>query len=391
MLAPTTLWTIRSALASDQTGGLHMIYRQRATIYHAQARSDRAWSAGAWTGRKQFSGTDSGYICDIAIDSRGIVHAVWAEVSACDGDCGDVFYRRSTDLGQTWSYPQVISEGFAYDAALQLECGHEGTVFVIWDTVSEDGAHQTVTLRGSSDSGETWNPPVSFGSADKPVYQGAVGIGNDGQIVVVWHPVVGDSIYYQTSADDGVEWSEPNPIPNVIARPENTPPYDRFDMVTDSGGLVHLLAVGCPAVGEDPTILYHCRWDGATWLEPLVVYSGPRFPEFPSLTVASGSQLHAVWFTREKLWGESSWEVWHSQAEINAPVLTPVPLPTLTPTRAPTVAPTSTPIRTPTPLPDPTISKINWRRNANLPLLAGFLVTVVLSSSVLALRQMRRR
>jgi hypothetical protein len=126
-------------------------------------------------------------------------------------------------------------------------------------------------------------------------------------------------------------------------------------------------------------------------LKPSVVYHGPGFPEFPSLTLASGNQLHAVWFTREKLWGQSLWEVWHSQAEIDAPALTPVPLPTLTPTRAPTLAPTSTPTLTPTPLADPTIRQIDWRRNANLPLLAGFLVTVVLSSSVLALKQMRRR
>jgi hypothetical protein len=107
--------------------------------------------------------------------------------------------------------------------------------------------------------------------------------------------------------------------------------------------------------------------------------------------VAGGNQLHAVWFTREKLWGQSLWEVWHSQAEIDAPPTTPVPLSTLTPTEAPTLAPTSTPTLTPTPLADPTISEINWRRNANLPLLAGFLVTVVLSSSVLMFRHMRRR
>ena len=391
VIAPPTAWTIRSALASDPMGDLHLIYRRRATIYYQQAPVDRARSAGAWTGRKQFSATDSGYICDIALDSQGVLHAVWAEVSGCDGNCGDIFYRRSTDLGLTWSYPQILSEGLAYDAALQLECGRTGTVLAIWDTVTEDGARQCVTLRASSDSGETWDPPVSFGSADEPAYQGAAAISGRGQIVVVWHPVVGENIYYQTSDDGGVEWSEPAPIPDVIARPENTPPYDRFDMLTDSTGLVHLLAVGAPASGEDPTTVYHCRWDGVEWLDPLIVYHGPGFPEFPSLSLASGSQLHAVWFTREKLWGQSLWEVWHSQAEIDAPPATPVALPTLTPTRVPTLAPTSTPTLTPTPLADPTIRQMDWRRNANLPLLAGFVVTVVLSSSVLALKQMRRR
>jgi hypothetical protein len=73
--------------------------------------------------------------------------------------------------------------------------------------------------------------------------------------MVVWHPVAGENIYYQTSDDGGGEWSEFAPIPNVVARPENTPPYDRFHMLTDSTGLVHLLAVGCPAPGEEPTTL----------------------------------------------------------------------------------------------------------------------------------------
>jgi hypothetical protein len=66
-------------------------------------------------------------------------------------------------------------------------------------------------------------------------------------------------------------------------------------------------------------------------------------------------------------------------------------LPTVTPTTAPTLAPTSTPTQAPTPLADPTIGEIDWRRNANLPLLAGFLVTIALSGSVLTLRHMRRR
>jgi len=391
VIAPPTAWTIRSALASDRAGGLHLIYRQRATIYYEQAPIDLAWSAGEWTGRRQFSATDSGYLCDMVCDGSGVLHAIWTEVTGCDGDCGEVFYRRSTDRGRTWSYPQIISEGLAYDAAAQLECDQGNRVYAIWDTVAEDGSRLAVTMRASFDSGETWQQPVSIGSVDDRTYQGAVGIGRQGQVVVVWHPVEGDGIQYKVSGDGGVTWSDAARVPGVIARPENTPPYDRYDVATDSTGMIHLLAVGSPASGEEPTSVYHCRWDGVTWLEPAVVYDGPGFPEFPAVTLSNGNELHAVWFTREKLWGQSKWEVWHSRAEIGAPPATPVPLPTVSPTKAATVAPTSTPTLTPTPLADPTIRPVNWRQNANLPLLVAFLAMVVLSVSVIVFRRVRGR
>jgi len=391
VIAPPTAWTIRSALASDQRGNLHLIYRRRATIYYSRAPIDRAWSAGEWVGGKQFSDANVGYICDIAVDSQDIIHAIWSEVRGCKGTCGDVLYRRSMDQGRTWSFPQIISEGLAYDAGTQIECDDEGGVYVVWDTLGEEGERQGVTIRISTDAGETWQPPVSFGSADEPIYQGAVGVDGSGQIVVVWHPVVGESIYYQISSDGGITWSEPAEIPGIIARPENTPPYDRYDMVTDGTGTVHLMAVGCPAPDTEPTSLYHCRWDGTKWLEPVLVYNGPAFPEFPSVTLANGNRLHVVWFTRDKLWGQSKWEIWHSEAHIDAPGATPAPLPTCTPTRVPSLEPTTVPTLTPTPLPDPIIVEVDWRRNANQPLLVAFLATMILLSSVLVSKQMRRR
>jgi len=391
VIAPPTAWTIRSALTSDQRGNLHMIYRRRATIYYEQAPIERAWSASEWVGRKQFSDANVGYICDIAIDSQDILHAIWSEVRGCKGICGDILYRRSLDHGHTWSYPQIVSEGLAYDAGAQLECVGEGGVYIAWDTLSEAGERQGVTLRVSTDAGETWQPPVSFGSADEIIYQGAVGVDGNGQIIVVWHPVVGTGIHYQVSSDDGTTWSEPAEIPGIIARPENTPPYDRYDMVTDSSGTVHLMAVGCPAPDTEPTSLYHCRWDGTKWLKPVLVYNGPSFPEFPSVTLANGNRLHAVWFTRDKLWGQSKWEIWHSAAGIDTPAKTPAPLPSCTPTKAPTMAPTTAPTITATPLPDPTVAGVDWRRNANQPLLVAFLATMILLSSVLVLKQMRRK
>lgn len=391
VIAPPTAWTIRSAIASDQMGVLHMIYRRRATIYYEQASIDAAWSAGEWTGRRQFSHRDVGYICDVVVDSRGIIHTIWTEVSGCRGACGDLFYRRSIDQGRTWSYPQIVSEGLVYHAGAQLDCDDGGGVHIVWDTVNADGERLGVMMRTSSDSGATWRPPVSLGSADEPIYQGAVGVDGDGRIVVVWHPVVGESIRYQVSSDGGITWSEPAEIPGIIARPENTPPYDRYDMITDGTGTVHLIAVGCPGPGTDPTDVYHCQWDGTGWLEPALVYDGPSFPEYPSVTLGNGNRLHAVWFTREKLWGQSKWEIWHNEARIEAPEVTPAPLPTRVPTRAPTAAPTTTPTLTPTPLPNATVAEVDWRRNASQPLVVAFLSTVVLLSSVLMLKQMRGR
>jgi hypothetical protein len=207
----------------------------------------------------------------------------------------------------------------------------------------------------------------------------------------VWHSGLGESISFQVSADGGDTWTDAAGIPGVLGRPENAPPYDRYDMITDGTGVVHLLAVGRPATGMDPTAVYHVRWDGKGWLEPDIIFDGPGFPEFLSVTTEGGNWLHAVWFTREKLWGASEWNVWHSKARIGAPARTPIPLQVSTPTETPTASPEPTPTLTRTPLPNPAVGEMNWRRNATFPLVAAFLSTVVLVSTIFVTKQMRGR
>lgn len=72
-------WTIRPAIAADERGMLHLVYRDGTDIYYSRAPADAAWSASSWRTPYLISGGNSAYYSDVAVDSEGVIHIVWNE------------------------------------------------------------------------------------------------------------------------------------------------------------------------------------------------------------------------------------------------------------------------------------------------------------------------
>jgi hypothetical protein len=71
-------YTQRPSLSVDRSDRLHLLYRYPTVFYHMMAPSDAAVSVQAWTHARRVSGDQSSW-ADMAVDSKGIVHAVWSE------------------------------------------------------------------------------------------------------------------------------------------------------------------------------------------------------------------------------------------------------------------------------------------------------------------------
>lgn len=352
---------IRAALAASEDGRIHLVHlRNIQSIVYRQARVDEAGSIQAWSEPRRLSGFGQAYFPDIAVGPAGILHAVWTESVGGDpspecqrGGCSDVFYRRSLDGGKHWSPLLNLSQSPAGTMKVHVRADHLGRVHVFWEEGGDRWVSDTplgVAYAVSYDGGKSWSVPRLFTHPDGVPRQIALGVGKDGQIVIVWRLVPGESLFYQLSSD-GREWSEPQPIPGILSV-EAAAVYDVYDMATDSQSVVHLVAAGRRDAGS-PQAIFHLQWDGQAWSEPDQVSPYDGYPEFPRIAVGLGNQLHVVWYTKRWPGYEEEQEVlraWYSTCTVSAPAYTPIPLPTTTP-----VLPPSTPTPFPSPTPYPTL------------------------------------
>ncbi len=324
-------FTVRNSIAATPDGYLYVLFRSCTDVSAVRAPAQEAWSARAWTGPQRLG---SSYYNAIAADGKGVLHAFYNEgafgVEEGDRLLSEIFYRRSTDGGQTWTVRANLAQLPDGDERMQVKVDGRDRVHLVWDNGSDWylglGQPGYGVYRRSDDGGETWREPVFFITADGPVAQTTLGLVGDNPIVV-YRSGFGADVYYQVSRDGGDTWSEPRRIPGIRARDGggNTT-LDSYTMATDSAGRVHLLVSGFleGSVAAIPMLL-HLTWNGETWSAPEVVTATMNWPMWPRLAIAGGNQLHAVWFsyTDASGWGER--RVWHSSKTVDAPAIAPTP------------------------------------------------------------------
>jgi hypothetical protein len=359
----------RNAIVADQIGNLHLAFGGSAygnlEIYYQTAPSQEAWSAKAWTTPLRLNQGGS-YYTEIEVDSQGNLHVIFDDTiyeQNADSESvvvSDIYYRKSSDGGNNWSWPFVLQyRPESGSARPTLLVDQQDVIHVTWDegwdrlTGQRSEEFYSVYMY-SADGGTTWSEPTEIHYPDKRIVQLTVGSNNQGGVMLVWRSMERAEIYYQWSTNQGETWTKPIIIPDIYARPWSFP-HDRYTMITDSAGNIHLLVSARSTSDPGAEIgIYHLIWNGETWSRPRQVFLQEGLLAFyPSAAIRNGNELHATWFTMER----SEWQddvdraVWHSWSQLLVPreIVTPWPTPSLTPTK---VILTPTPDPTSTPLPD---------------------------------------
>jgi hypothetical protein len=157
----------------------------------------------------------------------GTLHMAWQQEPAldqlrqveyetgADADVGEIVYTRSTDGGDSWTEPRVVSRGMQSNGtqiAFTAEKAH--MLWVNYDTNTLD--HVT-----STDDGESWSDPEPIAPVDTvPPYEGysrmhtlpALATDEDGSdVYAVWHDNAGGDadILATASPDAGETWIDP--------------------------------------------------------------------------------------------------------------------------------------------------------------------------------------
>ncbi|HEX2906574.1 MAG TPA: sialidase family protein [Phototrophicaceae bacterium] len=379
-------YTVRNSLDVTSDGSLYAVFRQNTyhAIAHAPARA--ADNASNWS--SPITLNNGGYYLDFMIDKDDILHFVYSgglgilnrggdissiELSPCAA-CNDLFYLRSADGGKTWSTPYPLSlEAESGADRINIFQAPSGRIYIDWDEgydwYAGRGTPQDVRLAYSDDGGLTWSDPIVLdgGNRDelRPIQIAAIEL-LDESLLAVWRYSndTDRQIYYQTSPDQGVTWTEAEPIPGIFARSNLDTPLDDYELVLNRQGYVSLFAVGYTN-NTDRLLnagLYQIQYNQGIWQPPLrIFYSPEERPEWPQAAVGPTNDLHVTFFTRDKREDgnkrlmDNHLRVYYSHLPGNLPA----EIQEFTPTQTPLPTPTLVQKLEATPTPFPTIEKIS--------------------------------
>jgi hypothetical protein len=345
----------------DGRNRIWLLYHRSPDVILTQANAAEANSSRSWGNSIRLNHGTNHSVGDFFLDRDGVAYAAWMDRGANCEDCYSVgFEKIATDVSPDLSYRVLADSVTSPMARIQVRPGAENTLYAMWDTTAEGDRFAGIALKISTDNGETWSrEPIEFSTTDEDIRQPLLAVDGANNLLLVYKYGERDEVYYSLSSDQGVTWSPPAPIPGLFAG-KNSDSTDYFAMARDTAGITHLVAPGRTNTTQPTQGLYHMEWDGSSWRNRQELYNGPGIPEFPAISIGNGNTLHVAFSTREAnpVSGSvlSSYQVYYTVAQTNAPAATRVPLPTFTPSATPTPTPeiTLTPATRPTPSPFPT-------------------------------------
>ena len=422
-------YTVRSALDVSTDGVVYAMYRTHTSHALSNAPAERADSAQEWKQVAHFQ--NAAYYLDMVVDRNNVIHAISSEqgvnLQIIDTGklaenalrerfpcafCSDLIYRRSADGGRTWTSPINLSESIDGSERPDIFEGHSGRLYVTWDEGADwyisQGKYQDVRFIYSDDGGQSWSDVIILsGNELRHLHptQFSLTEMNNGNLMAVWRYGLDTDrrIYFQISEDLGQTWTEPEPIPYIVADNVQDSELDKYELITDLTGAVHLFAVGFDEASLQGPALYHITYIQGSWLIPSRIYYDPdvKRPEWPSAAVGPRNDLHVAWFVRVgdgvNAADVGTLQVYYSSRTPTlpdrpvlvayAPTATPVPLPT----RIPTFEPTATILPTLAPLDTNTNVKINRDQYASQTLVGALLAVGLLCGGLLVVTGFRRR
>jgi hypothetical protein len=307
----------RTALAIDHNDELHLLYSDSNIgspfrLVYKTAHSNEAYSAANWTAPDILNEESGTYMSAIVVRNEE-VHVLYEDAVEFSPDCEncmDIYYRKSPDLGDTWSSTMSLNPSGLPSSRPSLFVDDAGVIYAAWDEGWDrflEGTPTNGIFMLSRDGGENWSEPLVISSPNSSNLQLTVAGNGLGGVLLVWRTISSDypGVYFMASSDWGESWSTIETIPNLISGPVINY-FDVYSMDVDSNHNIHLLAVGYPqtAQGSSETVqglpgLYNLTWNGQNWSVPNQIYRGSRIPEYPQLTIHNGNELYATWFLRQ--------------------------------------------------------------------------------------------
>jgi hypothetical protein len=223
------------------------------------------------------------------------VHVIWVDdVSGAY----ELYYKKSTDLGATWSAPMRLTWGGAVPAYPAIAVNGT-TVHIVYIQGNE------IIYRKSVDNGATWSRAQITWGMDLLGVTMAVSGNNIHLAIYAWPGMLAPypGIFYKRSTDNGETWSGPMKLGDSD---------ERGFAITASGANVHIVYTNEVLHWGHEDMYYRKSTDnGATWNTPLQLASfekaqlredtdSEKETWYPSIT-SSGANVH-VFYVSPQVW-----------------------------------------------------------------------------------------
>jgi hypothetical protein len=281
----TSGYSENPAIAVDSSGNLHVVWSD--TVGSHDLYYKKSTDGGAtWTVTKRITWT-SGYSIypTIAVDSSDNLHLVWRDDT---GGNNEIYYKKSTDGGVTWTTSQRLTwtSGISWDPAIAIS--PSGNLHVVW--YDGTGGNNEIYYKKSTNGGAKWSASQRLtwtsGYSEYP----AVLVDSSGNVHVVWqaHIPVNSEIYYKRSTDGGATWT-PSQRLTWNSYYSGSPA-----IAVDSSGNLHVVWYDSATTNFE--IHYRKSTDGGTtWTPSQRLTWTPGYSENPAIAVDSSGNLHVVW------------------------------------------------------------------------------------------------
>jgi|WetSurMetagenome_2_1015567.scaffolds.fasta_scaffold18299_3 hypothetical protein len=226
--------------------------------------------------------SDSRYAC-IAVSGSN-VYVVWQDLR--DGN-GEVYYKYSSDGGTTWGTDTRLTN--ATGDSVYPSLGISGsTIHLAWHDTRNGLPNIEIYYKRSTDGGLTWSSDVRLTNDAAQSWYPALAV--SGQTVsVVWDDARdgNQEIYYKRSTDDGITWSSDTRLTNATGISE-------FCNIAVSGSIIHATWNDTRDGGAREIYYKRSTNSGTSWETDIRLTNSTGESSRTSLATY-GSAVHLIW------------------------------------------------------------------------------------------------
>jgi hypothetical protein len=242
-----------------------------------------------WTPAKRITWTSGdSYPEGLVVDPAGYLHLVWEDKTPGQSQ---IYYKKSTDGGVTWSPTQRLTWASGGSWRSRLAVDSSGSLHLIWiERLGDWPGNEEIFYRKSTDGGATWTPAKRLtwtpGDSDRP----DIAACSSGDVHLTWQDYSAGSweINYKKSTDGGVNWTSSQRLSWTSGGSWNPA------IALDSVGNPHVVWDN-DAVGKGEIYFKKSSDGGATWTASKRLTWTSGYSAFPNIAIDPSVYLHVVW------------------------------------------------------------------------------------------------
>ena len=239
---------------------------------------------------------------DLAVDSAGLIHAVWTDNRNAGITGPDIYYGNSTDGGLSFNPSQRVNNDMvgAEQGGPAIGVAPDRSVYVVWADPRNGARGEDVYFSKSTDLGATWTPNFYLNDDTGNRAQNAPDIAvTEGAVYVAWTDYrdlnTGPDIYATRSTNAGASFAA-----TVRVNDDGGAVWQTSPSLAVNAGTVYAAWVDARTQGSTSRDIYGASSpDGLTWDANVRVNDDSlplNWQDTPTVAMDPAGDVYAAWF-----------------------------------------------------------------------------------------------